>query len=63
MKHGKFDINVIEYLEQVAKLKKTWSLAPVLQVIQKISEKYCPSFYLSIDQLWWVNEVWFERYI
>ena len=31
--------------------------------MQKTLEKYCPFLYLSIDQVWWVNELWFKRYI
>ena len=46
-------------MEKVAKL----NLAPVLRLIQKISEKYWPCLYLSIDQVWWVNELWFKKYI
>ena len=49
--------------EQVAKFKSSWNLALVLEIIQKISEKYYPCLYLSIDQAWWVNELWFKRYI
>ena len=54
---------VTESLEQVAKLKRAWNSAPVLQIVQKIPEKYCPCFYLSVDLVWWVNELWFKRYI
>ena len=39
-------------LDQVAKLKRTRTLAPVLQIVQKIPENYCPCFYLSISQVW-----------
>ena len=42
-------------IKQVAKLKSPWKLAPVLQIIHKISEKYCHYLYLSIGQVWWVN--------
>ena len=42
-------------MEQVAKLKRAWDLAPVFQIVEKISEKYCPCLYLSIDQVWFVN--------
>ena len=49
-------------MEQVAKLKRTWNLAPVLQIIQTISKKYCPCS-VSVDQVWLVNELWFKRYI
>ena len=49
-------------LEQVAKLKKTYIhgtyLVPVLQIIQKIPENYCPCLYLSIG-----HELWFKRSI
>ena len=50
-------------MEQVAKLKRTWNLASVVQTIQKIPEKYCPCLYLAIEYFWWVNEVKFKRYI
>ena len=50
-------------LEQVAQLKRVWDLAPVLQIVQKIPENYCPCLYLSIDQVWLLNELWFKRYI
>ena len=49
--------------KEVAKFKKAWNSAPVLQITQKISRKYWPCLYLSIDQIWWVNELWFKRYI
>ena len=32
---------------QVAKLKKTWSVDPVLQIVQKILENYCPCLTLT----------------
>ena len=54
---------VIEYLEQVAKFKRTWNLAPVCQIVQKIPENYCPCLFLSIDRICWPNELWFKRYI
>ena len=44
-------------------LERAWNIALVLQIVQKIPEKYCPCLYLSIDQVWWVNELWFKRYI
>ena len=49
-------------MEQVTKLKRAWNLAPIFQIVQKISEKYCPSWYLSADQVWWVNELCFKIY-
>ena len=39
-----------------------WNLATVLQIVQKIPENYCPCLYLSIGQVWWLNELWFKRY-
>ena len=36
---------VIEKFEQVAKLNRTWNLAPVLQIIQKILENCYPCIY------------------
>ena len=50
-------------MEQVAELKRTWELAPVLQIIQKIPESYCLCLHQSTDQFWWRNELWFKRYI
>ena len=44
-------------------MKRTWSLAPVFQIVQKISENYYPCLYLPIDKVWWLNELWFKRYI
>ena len=63
MKHWKLDIIGYWELDQVAKLKRAWNLAAVLQIVQKILEKYCPCLYLWIDQVWFVNELWFKRYI
>ena len=53
----------MEQLEQVAKLERTWNLALVLQIVPMISEKYSPCLYLSINDVWRVNELWFKRYI
>ena len=50
-------------MEQVAKLKRTWNLAPILQIAQKIPKNYCPCLYLSIIQVCWLNELWFKRCI
>ena len=36
-------------------MKRTWNLAPVLQIVQKILENYCPCLYLSTDQVWWLK--------
>ena len=44
-------------------MKTAWNVAPVLQIVQKISEKYWPCLYLSIDQVWCINELWFKRII
>ena len=40
-----------------------WNLAPVLQIVQKITENNHPCLYLSTGQVWWLNELWFKRYI
>ena len=63
IKHWNLDIIGIEYLEQVAKLIRTWFLGPVLQIVQRIPENYCLCLYLSVSQIWWLNELWFKRYI
>ena len=44
-------------------MKKTWDLALVLQIIQKLPENYCSSLYLSTGKVWLLNELWFKRYI
>ena len=44
-------------------MKRTWNLAPVFQINQKITENYCPCLYLSVGQVWWLHELWFKRYI
>ena len=43
--------------------KRTWNLAPVLQIVQKILDNYCHCLYLSAGQVCWNNELWFKRYI
>ena len=43
------------------KLPSEWSRAPVLQIIQNTSEKYCPYLYLLVDPISWPNEL--KRYI
>ena len=50
-------------MEQVTKLKGNWNLVPVLQIVQMIPESYCPCLYLSIGQVWWLNKLWFKKYI
>ena len=50
-------------MKQVSKLKRTWNLVPVLQIVQMIPENYCAWLYLSISQVWWLNELWFKSYI
>ena len=47
---------------QVAKLKRTWNLVPVSQIVQKITENYCPCLYLSTDQVGWLHDLWFKIY-
>ena len=63
MKHRNLDIISYWVLGQVPKLKRTWNLAPVLQIVQKITENYRTCLYLSICQVWWLCELWFKRYI
>ena len=40
-------------------MKRTWNLVPALQTLQKITQNYCPCSYLSIGQVWWLNELCF----
>ena len=48
---------------QVTKLKRNWNLTVAHRIVQKISKNYCPCLYLSIGQVWWLNELWFKKYI
>ena len=53
-------------MEQVAKLKRTWNLVPVLQNVQKIPKIYSPCLYIyiiSVCQIWWLYRLWFKRCI
>ena len=63
MKHWNLDIIGYWVIWAGCYIKKTWNLAPVLQIVQKIPENYCPCLYLLIGQVWWLNELWFETYI
>ena len=42
--------------------KRTWNLAPVSQIVHKITENYCTCLYLSAGQVWWLHDLWFKRY-
>ena len=44
-------------------MKRAWNLAPVLQIVQVIPENYCSCWYLSIGQVWRLDELWFKWYI
>ena len=61
MKHWNFYI--FGYWVQVAKLKSSWNLVPVFQIVQKITEYYCPCLYISTGKVWWLRDLWFKRYI
>ena len=50
--YSPFQKNKTLELGQVARLKRTWNLAPVLQIVQKITENYCPYLYLSTGKVW-----------
>ena len=52
------------WIKEVTLLCNSWArnLAPVFHLVQNISEKYYHCLYLSIDQVWKVNELWFKRY-
>ena len=38
-------------MEQAAKLKRTWNLAQVLRILQKVPENYCPCLLYLSDQV------------
>ena len=63
MKHWHLGIFGYWVIGQVAKFKRTWNLAPVSQIVQKITENYCTCLYLSTGQVWWLHDLWFKRYI
>ena len=52
------------WIKEVTLLCNFWArnLAPIFHLVQNISEKYYPCLYLSIDQVWRVNELWFKKY-
>ena len=50
--YSPFQKNETLELGQVAKLRRIWNLAPVLQIVQKVTENYCLSLYLSTGQVW-----------
>ena len=60
---GNLTYFVIGQLGQVAKLERTWNLAPLLQIVQKITENYRPFLYLLTSQVWWLLELWLKIYI
>ena len=61
MKHWNLDIIGYWVIGQVPKWKRTWNLAPVLQIVQKITEIIIyPCLHLSIGQVWWLHELWFK---
>ena len=63
MNYWKLTRLIAQLLEQVTILKTVWNLAPVLLFAQKIPQKHCPRLQLSIGQVWWLNDLWFKRYI
>ena len=52
-------------MEQVDKLKRTWNLAPVLQIVQRILENYFPCLYILIGRVWWlvVQKIYSEMHL
>ena len=48
-------------LEQVAKLERTWNLASVIEIVQKIPDNFCSCLYLSTVQVLWLSELWFNH--
>ena len=45
-------------------MKRTWNLAPVVQIVQKITENYYPYLYLSVGQVWWlVQKIYSKMYL
>ena len=47
----------------MATLERTWNVAPILHIVQKIAENYCSRLYLLIGHVWWLYELYFKRYI
>ena len=58
-------VNVISYwvIEAGCYLENSLKRGPIIQIVQKISEKYCSFWYLSSGRVWWLNKLWFKRYI
>ena len=64
-KHCKFYLYncLLSNWSRLLNWKGPGTLPTVLHMLEKISEKYCHCLYLSIEQVWGVNELWFKRYI
>ena len=60
MKHWNLDIIGYVVIRPGRYIEKDLDLVPVLQIVQKIPENFCPGLYLSIGQVWWLNEIWFK---
>ena len=61
IKHGNLDIIGYWVIWAGCLLKRACNLAQILKIVQKILENYCLYLHLSIDQVWWLNELWFKR--
>ena len=53
--------NLIKIADKSFKLKRAKNLAPVLQIVQKITENYCPSLYLSTGPVLWLHELLVQK--
>ena len=52
MKHWNLDIIGYVVIRPGRYIEKDLDLVPVLQIVQKIPENFCPGLYLSIGQVW-----------
>ena len=63
VKHWNLDITAYLVIGAICQIEKDPALSPSPPNSSKDSKKYCPCLYLSVGQVWWLNELWFKRYI
>ena len=61
--HWNLDVIVYWVIGAGCWIEKDLELSPNLQIGQKIPENCCLCLYLSVDQVSWLNELSFKRYI
>ena len=63
-KMKQWNLNIIGYwvIGSGYWIEKGLELSPSPPNCSKDSQNYCPGLYLPIDQVWWLNGLWFKMY-